>query len=462
MNSIADRYKNKGDLTQGSIAKHLIRLTLPMTWGIFIIISFQLVDMFYVSILGTKYLAALSLAFPVSFTIFSVFIGFQIAMSSVGARLIGQGERLVMRRVLSHALIFVFIVGVGLGLIGIAFHDVIFDMVGADDVTRPLIRDYMMYWFAGACFMVVSMVGNSAMRADGDTMSPAMIMTIFASLNMILDPILIFGYLGFPRLEMQGAAIATVLSNFLGMLVTLYVLAHKKKLSSHIDAFDFSMFGNSIKRLCIIAVPAGLTNAITPLVNGYILFLLANYGREAVAAYGVVTRIEGFAFVILMALATGLSPVVGQNWGAEKMNRVQESLKLAIAFSVFWSLFVAGLLYLSAENVAAIFSSDQTVIAYSVLFFMIVPVSYVFSNLVVGWVSAFNAIGRPHYSFMMIFLKMLVFLVPAVYIGHVYYGIKGIFFAIALVNFCAGSAFHVLSWRSFHKKVSPTKLNIID
>lgn len=442
-------YGNKGDLTTGPVKQHLIRLSLPMTWGIMAIISFQLVDTFFIAQLGTKPLAAISFTFPLTYIIFSIIMGFGIAMSSVVSRLIGEKRHEDVLRVVTHGLGLVFMLGLTITLAGIALHDRIFVLMGAEADLLPMIGDYMHIWFAGIVFLTVPMVGNAAIRANGNTATPAIIMTVAALANVILDPILIFGLLGFPRLELQGAAIATVIANACAMAAGLYVLGGREKLLSPRAAIaHIADFGDSVRRLLSIAVPVALTNTIQPVVNAFIISLLALHGTEAVAAFGVVTRIEAFAFVILMGVAVGLAPIIGQNWGARRFDRVHEALNLAIGFSVIWSLLIALVLGIFARPIAGLFSDDPQLIAYAALFFWIVPVSYAFSNLVNGWASAFNAMGMPQRSMLMIVVKMLILMIPGVYIGNMLGGVTGIFIAIALVNGAAGLFFHLWSWRT--------------
>lgn len=438
----------KGDLTKGEIKKHLIRLTLPMTWGIFAIISFQLVDTFYVSLLGTKELAALSFTFPITMAIFSLFIGFQIATSSVVSRLIGSGDMGAVKRIVLHALILVFVLGVITAFLGLVFHDVIFSIMGASAEMRVLIWEYMHIWFAGAIFVTLPMVSNASMRASGDSMTPAIVMTVVALINIILDPILIFGMFGFPRLEIQGAALATIFANSCAMVVGLYINYFRKGLIANpFSELQLHLFWDSAKRFLFIALPAGLTSTIQPIVNAFIMALLAGYSTDAVAAYGVVTRIEAFALIILMALATGMSPIIGQNWGAKNYDRVHETLKIAINFSIVWSIGVAIILGVFAKPIASIFSDSPEMIGYATLFFWMVPFSYAFGNLVMGWGAAFNAMGMPQRSLLMIVVKMLILMLPAIYIGEYFYGVAGMFAAMAVVNIISGALFHILNWR---------------
>jgi putative MATE family efflux protein len=439
---------NKGDLTTGSIKNHLIRLSGPMTWGIMMIISFQLVDTYFVSLLGTDDLAAFSFTFPVTYFIFSFIMGFSIAMSSVVSRLVGAGDGNTVRRVATHGLVMVMAISIILSLLGLFFLEPLFTLLGAPAEMLPSIKDYMTIWFWGAIFVSTPMVGNAAMRACGDAFTPAIIMTLAAIVNIILDPILMFGLLGFPRLELEGAAIATVIANAGAMAVGLWLLYKPKNILCPKALINYSNFKDSTKRLAFIALPAGITNSIQPIVNAIIIALLAKSGTEAVAAFGVVTRIEAFAFIILMGLAVGMAPIIGQNWGAEKFDRVKETLKISINFNILWSFFIAIILGLFATPIMKLFSNNSDVIRYGVLFFWIVPFTYAFSNLLNGWASAYNAMGKPQRSVIMIFVKLVILLIPALYIGHALNGTIGVFIAIAAVNFSAGLFFHFWSWKT--------------
>ena len=452
----------KGDLTSNDIRSHLIRLSVPMIWGIAAIISFQLVDTYFISKLGKTELAAISFTFPVTYFLFSFTMGFGIAMSSVASRLIGQGRINDVRRVTTHGLLLGSIVAVIVTFLGMLLHDSVFLSLGASPEMTAIIREYMMIWFAGNAFFTIPLIGNSSIRATGDTFSPALVMCLAAGINVALDPLLIFGGFGIPAMGMKGAALSTVFGNACALIACIYILGSHKKLLLPLSDLRLEKFKDSLRRLLVIALPVGVTNGISPLVGSAIVAFLAMQGESAVAAYGVATRVEAFAFVILMALAIGMAPIVGQNWGANKPMRVLETIRLVISFNILWSPFIAVLLALSSYKIASLFSTDPEIIRLTVLFFWIVPVSYLFSNLVNGWCSVFNAIGKPQRSLTMIVLKMLVLTLPCVWLGGRLLGTYGIFLAIAAVNTASGLAFHLWSWHTFTRRDSALNMGAKD
>lgn len=444
-------YANKGDLTVGDIRGHLVRLSVPMLWGILAMLSFQLVNTFYISLLGTEKLAAITFTFPVTYSIFAIFMGFGIAMSSVVARLIGEKKHDDVKRVTTHGLLMVALASLIVTIPGLIFMDALFRAMGANDDMLHMIDDYMAIYYVGATFICMPIVGNAAMRASGDTKVPATILCTAAIANALIDPVLIFGLFGFPRLELQGAAISTVLANGVAMLAGFYVLKRKDMIGLPYLK-NLSEFSDSAKRLLFIAIPAGLTSALPAVLNSVIIALLSQSGPAPVAAFGVATRVEAFVFVVMMALAVGMAPIIGQNWGAGRYDRVRETLRQALAFCVIWSVGVALVLGFFAHPLAKFFSEDVAVQDMIILYFLIVPFSYPFSNLVSGWGSAFNAMGKPHYSAGVLFLKMIVLMIPATYMGYHLYGPSGVFAAIALINVITGIVFHVFGWTRCSRK----------
>lgn len=438
--------KRKRDLTHGDVGRHLIRMSIPMIWGILAIISFQLVDLYFISMLGHDALTAVSFTFPVTMFVHYVLIGVAIGMSSVISRLLGQGHHDTVARVTTHGLCFTALFGLALAGVGIAGIDPLFRAMGASPEMMPMIHDFLIPWFAGGVFLSIPMVGNAALRGTGDTFFPAFVMIVAALINVILDPILIFGLFGFPRLEIAGAAIATIFGNGCAAVTGLVVLYRRGLIV--LRPFHAERFGDSLKRILHVGIPAGLTNTILPVSQGVLTALMASHGAQAVAAFGIASRVEAFAFVPLMAVATGMAPIIGQNWGAHLFDRVHRVLNLALGFSVGWSVFVAAGLAIFATPLAALFTDDPETIRIAALYFLVVPASFILGNLVPGWSSAFNAMGLPKRSFMMIVVRIVVLTVPLAILGSVLYGPAGIFGALALTNILSGAGFHVLNLRA--------------
>jgi putative MATE family efflux protein len=442
-------YSHKGDLTTGPVQGHLIRMSMPMVWSILAVIGVQLTNTYFISRLGTLELAAISFTFPVTMVISHLVFGLNIALSSVISRLIGEKNFDDVRRVTLHGTLFGVTVAFIVALITWLLLEPLFRILGADETLMPMIRDYMPLWLLASVILAVPVNGNSAMRASGDTVTPATIMISMALLNFILDPILIYGWFGVPALGIKGAAISTTIAYTYALIFGLYAIVYKKRMIST-DSLHLDKLRDSMKRLIFIAIPASIANIIQPATGAVITALLAIQGHEAVAAYGVATRVEALAMLVVIALALGMAPIVGQNWGAGIYSRVHEAISTAIRFNFIWSFFIAVSFGLFAGHIAAAFSDDPVVIRQATLFFWIVPFSYGFGNLVFGWSSAFNAMGLPQRAFFMILVKSAI-TIPAAWAGGHFYGAAGIFWAIAITNFAVGLAAHFSSSRAMRE-----------
>lgn len=439
-------YKSKGDLTTGPVLNHLIRLSVPMIWGIFSIISVQIVDVYFISKLGTQELASISFIFPVVLVLTHLSFGFSIAVASVVSRLIGEKRHNDVKRVVKHGLMLSFLFASIMALISVVAAKPLFTLLGASADSYVHIQEYFPVWLLSFCLMAIPVNGNSALRASGDAVRPAFVMVTVALTNLVLDPLLIFGLWGFPELGIQGAALATLCAYVIGTILGLYFLTRRKDIFA-VLGLHLNELKDSMRRLLVIALPAGITNIIVPLTNTVIVGALAVHGAEAVAAHGIVNRVEAFALIAVISLAVGMTPVIGQNWGAGLYDRVYKTLNIAIGFNMIWSLCVAALLFIFAEPIAHIFTDDPSVLKVAIMFFSIVPWSYAFGNLVLGWSSAFNAMGKPVRSLIMM-LSHATLLISSVLICNAYYGIEGLFYAILVANIVAGSFFHLLSWRA--------------
>ncbi len=368
--------------------------------------------------------------------------------------MIGEKNTEDMKRVASHSLLLVLIVSTVIGILGVILIEPIFTSIGANATEISMIKSFMVPYLLGTFFVSMPIVGNATLRATGDATTPAIIMTIAAVVNAAINPFLIFGLWGFPRMELMGAAIGTIFANIMAMSACLYLM-HKRGVIDFAHIRDLIKFKDSTKRILIIALPVGVTGLFPALMNSVANHLLSKTGAEAVAAYGAATRLEALLMVILMALSIGMGPIIGQNWGAQKITRVRETVKYAIGFSIGWSLFTALIIAVTAQWIAALFSGDIAVQDYIILYLWIVPASYFLGHLVHGWGSTMNAIGKPQISATMIFIKIIILCIPAMMIGHHIAGVKGIFMAIALVNVGTGLTYHLWSWKNLGTKWVP-------
>ncbi|NEQ95670.1 MAG: MATE family efflux transporter [Cyanothece sp. SIO2G6] len=448
----------KRNLTAGPVGPQLIKLTLPMVWGLFALIAFNLVDTYFVGQLGTAQLAAMSFTFPVVMTLGNLSLGLGIGATSVIARAIGEGDMQRVQRFTTNSLTLALTVVFLFASVGLLTIDPLFKALGAGSDVLPFIREYMQIWYFGIVFLVVPIVGNSAIRAAGNTLTPSIIMTVAAGTNIVLDPLLINGALGFPRLELQGAALATVIARAVSLVAALLVLRFKEKLLSN-QMPDLQETLWCWKDILVVGLPAAAASMITPISIGVVTRFLALHGAVAVAAFGLASRVEALALIAVLALAASMGPFVGQNWGAHQIDRVRLALTQSYRFCLGWGVLMAIALGLGARSLTAMFNPDPDVIAIASQYLWLVPISYGTLGLMQVTNSAFNAMGKPMPSITITATHMIGCYIPFAYLGSRIGGPTGVFVAAAIANLLVGSGAYFWNRRTCLKQMQMKSAN---
>ena len=409
-----------------------------MIFGVIGIQAFNLVDTFFVGKLGVHELAAMSFTFPVVFTVGGLSLGLGLGASAVISRAIGEGDWHRVQRLTTDSLtlsILIVAVSVAAGLLTMG---PVFRLLGAGDDLLPLIRQYMTVWYPGMLFVVVPMVGNNAIRATGDTKTPGLIMVIAALANGGLDPLFIFGIGPFPRLELAGAALATVIGRSITFTVALWVLGRRDRMLTR-DFPGLAAVWESWRSILYIGLPSALTNVVVPIGIGFITRIVSGYGAAAVAGFGVASRIETFGLTVVMALRTVVAPFVGQNWGARKFARLARGIHLSNAFAMAWGALLLLVLAAFARPLAALFNPTPEVVAATALYLWIVPVSYGLRGVHFVATAALSVLHRPIDAALLTILQFFGLYVPLAILGSRLLGLEGVFGAASAAHLVAGA-----------------------
>jgi Na+-driven multidrug efflux pump len=278
-------------------------------------------------------------------------------------------------------------------------------------------------------------------------------MVVASVLNVILDPIFIFGLFGFPRLELAGAVLATVVSRAVSLVWALYVMHAKCRLID-LSRPTLARIISSWKSILHIGVPASLTNILMPLSGGVVVRLIADagrrsvafygaaamseYGAGAVAGHGAATRVERFTYMVPMAMGSILVPFIGQNWGAGKADRARRAWVLTNVFGIAYGLVCFLVSLPLAAPVARLFSDKAEVIHPLVWYLWLVLAGSGMQHVSVHSGFALNALARPFSAAAYNAIRMLVLLLPLAYLGSLMWGVRGVFAGMALATVLSG------------------------
>ena len=420
-------------LTRGPVGPTLRRMAIPMCFGLVAIVAFNLTDTWFASRLGTDELAAMGFTFPVVALIGSLSGGLGVGATAILSVAFGAGRHTEVRQMARNGLLLALAI-VGLfATVGIFTIDPVFRALGAGDNTLPLVREYMTIWYLGMVFLVVPMVGNAMIRATGDTRTPAIIMILAAIINIALDPVFMFGFAFVPAMGLQGAAVASVLSRALTLVLSLAVLIGKKRMVE-VALPGVQAMLRHWKSFLFIGGPAAASNSLVPMSAMLVTALVASYGPAAVAGYGAGTRVQMMAFVVPMSLASSLIPFVGQNWGAGNYDRVREALDVSQRFVIVYGLLAWAIIALLAGPIAGLFSDEAPVAEVMATFLRIALLGLGPVGMIVLATWSLNGMHRPLRATVLTAIHMFGTFVPLAYVGAALWGLNGAFIGIALAN----------------------------
>lgn len=439
----------KTDLLNDPVGTALYRTAVPTTIGAIAVIAYYLANTFFVGLLGTDELAAIGFTFPATilFTYFGVGLG--IGTSALVGRAIGSKNPEQACEITFASMAMGFLLGLLFMIPALLSIDWIFPILGARPERVTLIREYMQIWYLGMPLQLMQFAGTAVIRATGNAKLHGKLMIVSAIINAILDPILIFGIGPIEGMGIGGAALATVIAWAFTIVVISYQLCVKEKLLRFkLPALKHLL--DSWRRLLVITAPAALANMITPLASGVLTAAIAVYGPEAVAAFGVASRLESFIMIVVLGMSMSVPPFISQNFGAHRYDRVRQGLRLSLKFVLVWQFALYAIVAVCAPWIAAIFTKEQYVRDIITMVLRILPASYAFQGMVVLSASSFNALHAPRNGLITSLLRFFVFYVPLALLGNTYWGLKGLFIGAAVGNVLAGIV--ITRWISVYTK----------
>lgn len=430
----------------GDVKKSLISMTNSISLGFISLFTFNLIDTYFISKLGSDQLAAVSFTFPISFLIMNIFFGINTGITAQIGKSIGNKNTNTNQTnyLILNSIIFIIILSILFCLIGYNTIDLVFKFLGAEDKILFYIKQYISYWYFGFIFLAFAMASGAVIRGFGDAKTPSRVLLFSSFINGILDPLLIFGLGPFPRLEIKGAIISTVVAWIGAAILSVYNIKtktdffNKKLVTTRYYKINFKKyFYTNIKNILSIGGPSIATNMINPIASSIIIKIVAMEGLAVVAAFGVGLRLEALAILFSISMSIAMVPFVSINHGAKNKIRINQGLKYAIKSSLIIQLFIYLVLFTFANPLAYFFTDDQEIANIIILYLRILPGVYCFMGMIMIILSTLNAIEQAKYSTLINIIRFFVLTIPLAYLGQYFYGVLGILIGIALAKIWA-------------------------
>lgn len=434
--AIRGKFKSKQelDLLSGPVGKNLFYLSLPVIVINLLHTAYNLADTFWLGQYSNTALEAITFGFPLVFLLISLGMGLAVAGSVLVAQNEGSGNKERRNYAASQTILFSALASVLIGLFGYFFIGDIVGLLGAEGAAATAATNYLQVISIGLFSMFGYLVFQSLMRGYGDTVTPMMLMLVTVVLNIIIDPILIFGVGPVPEMGVVGAAIATISSRFLALAAGIWILfSGRRGIQISLDQMKPDMeFFRKMMRIGLPASAEGTGRSLS--VNALVAVVGTMFAGTVISGYGIGVRIFSMVFLPAMAVGRGVESMVGQNLGAGKFDRAAATAR----FGAKWTFLILTALgvftFVFAHPIAAVFTKSAAIAEVGAEFLRYVAFSFGFLGILRSYNGAFRGAGKTITAAIISITTLGVIRLPIAYFGAIEVGSTGVWTAFFISN----------------------------
>ena len=351
------------DLLKDNIPKLVRKLAVPAMIGTLFQTLYNVVDTFFAGKISPEALSALSKSFPIYFIIIATSIGVTVAGTSLIGNSIGEKDNKKTLNYFSHIIYYGILISIFITFLGLYFSQRVFFLMGSTEEVASLGLEYTNIIYSGSFLFILVVSLNSLLHAEGDTKTYRNVLVISFLLNIIFNPILIFGFLFIPAFGVKGIGIATIISQLVSFLIILFKVLKNERVRNITNEYLLPKF-LFFKNIFFQSMPISVSICGYALAAAIIFTYVGQSGEYAVAGYGVGTRIEQVVLLPILGINTAIISIIAQNYGANNLFRIKETYFTAIKYAFIIMITAGTLVFLSASVITSFFSSDPEVIEY--------------------------------------------------------------------------------------------------
>lgn len=437
------------------IGKLLASMSIPAIFSMLVQSLYNIVDSIFVSQIGEDALTAVSLAFPMQMLIIAFALGVGVGVNSLIARKLGQGDGAAASKTASTGLVLAIINAIIFMFIGIFFSKLFMGMFSDDQAVVEMGASYLSIVLIFSFGVFIEATCSRTLQATGNMIIPMTSQLIGAITNIILDPIMIFGLLGFPAMGIKGAALATVIGQILAMIFVLIMFKIKKH-DVHMQFKGFKLEKAYVIDIYKVGLPAIVINAIGSVTTTFLNAILISFSSTAVAILGIYFKLQSFVFMPVFGLTQGAMPIMGYNYGANNRKRFIQAFRLTLITSFSIMLLGTLIFWLFPVQLLSVFNGSPELISMGIYVLRVISICFIPAAFGIVISTMFQAIGHGFKSLMMTLLRQLFIIMPSAWLFAQFIGLDAVWFAYPLAEIISCLIFVPVGFRVI-KKAFPTE-----
>lgn len=410
----------------------ILSMSLPTMFSMIIQAMYNIVDSVFVSSLGQDALTALSLAYPLQLMTISVAVGTGVGINSFISRRLGEKNQELANNGAANGIFISIISWLVFLLVGIFLTVPFFKLFNPTPGVMKYGVDYTSIILIFSVGVMVEIAIEKVLQATGNMIFPMIFQLIGAVTNIVLDPLFIFGIGPFPRMEVAGAAIATVIGQILAMLFAIYIFFFKKHaVQVHVRNFKPSL--KIIKNIYAVGFPSIIMQSISSVLVVGLNAILMGFSEAAVSVHGIYYKMQSFVFMPVFGLNQGLMPIMGYNFGAKNKDRLHSAIRYGCIIAAFIMLCGTVIFWIFPAQILSLFNANDDILNMGIKAMRFISLSFLPAAIDIIFSTTFQAVGKGFSSMILSLLRQLVFILPAAFVLS-NFGVNAVWFAYPIAE----------------------------
>ena len=421
------------DMETMKISKLAFKISIPMVISMISIALYGIVDTMFISKIGNDALTAVALSIPIQSIITAIALGTAIGLNALLAKTLGEKNEDKAKSIIQIGFVLTIIAWIILVIISKSGLKTFFSLFTQNEDIKNLGYNYLSIISMFSIFSLYQILFEKILEAYGKTKSSMIVQFAGAIINLILDPILIFGYFGMPKLGIAGAAISSVIGQSIGMIIGLIIILKNKILRLN-ELLKVKMDKSILKDIYKVGIPTMILESVSSFITLILNRVLGDYSDNAISVWGIYGQLQKFVIIIVYGFNYGMIPIIAYNWGAKNKDRIIEAIKVFIKISIVVTVIGQLIFLIGTKQIIQIYNVSEDVLNIAIPAFRILSIGFIFAGISLTLSATFQAFGNGFYSLIVNLSRQIIFTLPFIILLKSLIGINGIWISFTLAE----------------------------